>query len=128
MKKVLILVIIAFATTLFAANLHAENVNWNASSDYSCDTYFHVGSHDAPVTIMRLRVLNDLTPRPGNTWETRHTLNVNQHYVDSWECPNFKYLYKLVDANTGALVSTRTFTIRAIDSSNALCICCSEEE
>ncbi len=123
MKKTLVLIIFAVAMTLFAGILQAENVNWNVSSDYTFRTYFHVGEHNSAVVIMKHRVNTDLSLRSDYNWQYVHTLTVNQHYVDSYECANFLYLYKLVDANTGDLVSTQVFQIRAITSSNGIVNC-----
>ncbi|MCP4157406.1 MAG: hypothetical protein GY757_57375 [bacterium] len=113
--------------TLLAGTLHAENVNWNVSSDYSCRTYFHVGEHANPVIIMQRRVNNDLSPMTYYSWQVLHTLNANQHYVDSSECANFRYIYKLVDATTGDLISTEVFQILAGESSpSGSCRACNE--
>ncbi|MCP4156636.1 MAG: hypothetical protein GY757_53480, partial [bacterium] len=111
MKKTVVLIIFAMAMTLFAGILQAENVNWNVSSDDTCMTYFHVGEHTAAVVIMKHRVNADLSLRSDYIWEDVHTLTVNQHYIDSAECPNFVYLYNLVNANTGDRVSTQVFQI-----------------
>ncbi|MCP4149143.1 MAG: hypothetical protein GY757_15460 [bacterium] len=126
MKKTLVLIIFAVAMTLFAGILQAENVNWNVSSDGTCMTYFHVGEHTSTVVIMKHRVNTDLSLRSDYNWEDVHTLTVNQHYVDSYECANFLYLYKLVDANTGDLVSTQVFQIRASfnNSPSVACFYC----
>ncbi|MCP4157407.1 MAG: hypothetical protein GY757_57380 [bacterium] len=127
MKKTLVLIIFAVAMTLLAGTLQAENVNWNVSSDNTCRTYFHVGEHANPVIIMQIRVNPDLSPRNSSyTWQEVHTLNANQHYVDSTECPNWRFLYKLVDATTGDLISTQVFQINANESASGSCSYCYE--
>ncbi|MCP4151479.1 MAG: hypothetical protein GY757_27285 [bacterium] len=117
MKKTIVLVILALAMTLFATTLQAENVYWEASSDNSCDTFFYVGEHDAPVTIMCHRMSSDLTPMPDYyDWEVVVSLGVNDHYASTGQCPNFRYMYKLVytfesSSNTQQLASTRVFQV-----------------
>ncbi|MCP4148122.1 MAG: hypothetical protein GY757_10275 [bacterium] len=124
MKKTVVLIIFVMATTLFAGILQAENVNWNVSSDDTCRTYFHVGEHTSTVVIMNHRVNNDLSLRDGYSWHEVYTLNASQHYEDSNQCPNFRYIYKLVDAITGDLVSTEVFQVKGNESSNGWCSEC----
>ncbi len=121
MKKTLILLCLValMAMTVVGVSSEAESqddVYWNVSSENSCSTYFYVGSHTEPVTIMQLKVNPDLTPYYGATWEAIDTFAVNEHSLTSNECPNWCYLYKLVFADDLNLASNRVFRIKGIES------------
>ncbi len=135
MKKTLVLIgLVVLMTMAVVAGISQEletqgDIYWRVSSEDSCATYFYVGSHSEPVTIMQLRVNYDLTPYWGETWEEIDTFAVNEHNLTSGECPNRRYLYKLVFADDLSLASNNVFQIRASDSGpggGAACSSCNE--